>query len=483
MSGEASVTPAEAIALIANGEQGPRTIAVFDFGSAVVGDFSSVIAPAERDDGIVDELCEGAGITFSSISKLIESKRAASRSPGQWAGKTEVEMAALSHQIHEQEIEDSIFPETRQIIAAHRAAGHTIVIAAAASRYEVQSAVAALGIDHLLCTEMEVVEGKLTGAVLGEVLAGPAKAIAVKRFVARHGGALRRSHFYSGCDEDRSLMEAVAFPHPVNPQEALADAARARDWPILRLRSRSAATATNIARNVLGMASILPILHGSLMMGLLGRNKRTSANLIMPTWIGMQLKAAGVSLRVTGAHNLTKRRPAVFLFNHRNNFDASFVASVVKKDYVTIAKAEMAKNPIGKLIALLSHTIFIDRENSDAEQTANTLQQIVDAIEQGFSIIIAPEGTRTRGKPGSLGRFKMGAFHIAMKAKVPVVPVIIRNALDVASRDGPMRPGVVDIAVLPPIEIDETEPRKLAAKARDVRQMFADALGNWPPAV
>lgn len=472
--------------MIANGDQGPRTIAVFDFGSAVVGDFSSAIglrASAERDDAIADELGEAAGIMFSSFSKLIESKRAPARSSGQWAGKTESEMAALGHQIHEQEIEDSIFPEIRQIIAAHRAAGHTIAVATAASRYEVQSAVAALGIDHLLCTEMDLVEGKLTGEILGEVLAGPAKAAAVKRFVTRHGGALRRTHFYSGCDEDLSLMGAVAFPHPVNPQEALADTARARAWPILRLRSRSAATATNIARNVLGLASILPILHGGLMMGLIGRNKRASANLVMPTWIGLQLKAAGVRLRVTGAHNLTRRRPAIFLFNHRNNFDASFVASVVKRDYVTIAKAEMAKNPIGKLIALLSHTIFIDRENSDAEQTASTLQQIGDAIEQGFSIIIAPEGTRTRGKPGSLGRFKMGAFHIAMKARVPVIPVVIRNALDVASRDGPMRPGVVDIAVLPPIEIDEIEPRQLAAKAREVRQIFVDALANWPPAV
>jgi putative phosphoserine phosphatase / 1-acylglycerol-3-phosphate O-acyltransferase len=275
-------------------------------------------------------------------------------------------------------------------------------------------------------------------------------------------------------------MEEVGHPHPINPGKQLGEVARKRRWPVLRFSSRGGVKPATFVRNIAGLASILPILQLGIATGVLGRDKRKSANLIMPAWIGAQLKVAGVKLRVTGTANLERPRPAVFVFNHRNNFDASFVASLVKSDYVTIAKSEMARNPIGKLIAALSPTVFIDREGGDAQKTADTLAQIVDAIGQGYSILIAPEGTRVRGQHNSVGRFKMGAFHIAMTAGVPVIPVVIRNALDVAAREGPMRPGTVDVAVLPPVAVDVAEPRKLAAKAKEVRQMFVDTLSDWP---
>jgi putative phosphoserine phosphatase / 1-acylglycerol-3-phosphate O-acyltransferase len=367
----------------------------------------------------------------------------------------------------------------RQLIAGHREAGHTIVVASAASRYQVEPTVEALGIGHLLCTEVEVVDGLLTGRLVGESMSGLDKAAAIKRFVAEHGGSLAQTHFYADGDEEIGLMGEVGHPHPVNPGKQLAEAARRHRWGVLRFHSRGGTRPATFVRNIAGLASILPILQVAVVTGLLGRDKRKSSNLIMPAWIGTQLKLAGVRLRVTGRENLVQPRPAVFVFNHRNNFDASFVASLVKSDYVTIAKSEMAKNPIGKLVAALSPTVFIDREG-DAQTTADTLAQIVKALEQGFSIIIAPEGTRVRGHPNSVGRFKMGAFHIAMTTGVPIIPVVVRNALDVAARDRPMRRGTVDVALLPPVLIDVSEPRKLAAKAKEVRQMFVDTLNHWP---
>ncbi|MEO6093352.1 MAG: HAD-IB family hydrolase [Novosphingobium sp.] len=475
-------TPAEVIKAIANGAKGPRVIAAIDFDGVLVGGSSGSVLRrdrAKRKELTLAELAQTVGIAFKSMSKVIEANELFARSVSRWAGKTEHEMEEMGGRLYEDQLQDSVYPEMRQLIAAHRQAGHTIVVATAASRYQVEPTVKSLGIDYLLCTEVEVVAGQLTGKVFGDALSGSDKAAAIGRFVSAHEGSLAQTHFYAHGDEELGLMTAVGHPHPVNPGKQLAEASRVRGWPILRLDSRGGATPENFVRGIAGLASILPILQVGMVTGLLGRDKRKSANLIMPAWIGTQLKLAGVELRVTGRENLTIRRPAVFVFNHRNNYDASFVAALVKSDYVTIAKKEMAENPVGKLVAALSHTIFIDRDGGDADKTADVLQQITDAVAQGYSIIVAPEGTRVRGKADSVGRFKLGAFYMAMTANVPVIPVVIRNALDVASRDGPMRPGVVEVAVLPPVSIDASEPRKLAAKAKEVRQMFVDTLANW----
>lgn len=71
------------------------------------------------------------------------------------------------------------------------------------------------------------------------------------------------------------------------------------------------------------------------------------------------------------------------------------------------------------------------------------------------------------------------AHSIETTPGVPVIPIVIRNALDVAARDGRMRPGIVDVA-LPPISVGVAEPRKLAANGKEVRQLFIERLSDWP---
>jgi putative phosphoserine phosphatase/1-acylglycerol-3-phosphate O-acyltransferase len=171
----------------------------------------------------------------------------------------------------------------------------------------------------------------------------------------------------------------------------------------------------------------------------------------------------------------------VFIFNHRNNYDGSFVAALVRTDYVSIAKADMAKNPVGKLVASIMPTVFIERGSGDPQSAAAALQPVVDAVGRGYSIMLAPEGTRVAGHLNSVGPFKKGAFHMAMAAGIPVVPVVIRNALDVASRDAAaMRAGTVDIAVLPPISVEDWTLENMNEKVEEVRQVFIETLNNWP---
>jgi putative phosphoserine phosphatase/1-acylglycerol-3-phosphate O-acyltransferase len=103
---------------------------------------------------------------------------------------------------------------------------------------------------------------------------------------------------------------------------------------------------------------------------------------------------------------------------------------------------------------------------------------LVDAMKhEGKSVVLAPEGTRTISP--RLAPFKKGAFHLAMQAGVPIVPIVIRNAGDVAPKgDFVFRSATVDVQVLPPVDTSGWRVADLNEHVREVRNMFARALGQ-----
>jgi putative phosphoserine phosphatase/1-acylglycerol-3-phosphate O-acyltransferase len=107
------------------------------------------------------------------------------------------------------------------------------------------------------------------------------------------------------------------------------------------------------------------------------------------------------------------------------------------------------------------------------------LEPATRLLGEGISMLVAPEGTRTAGS--GLGEFKKGAFRMAMAARVPIVPIVIRNVDDIASRaSGTMRPGTVDVVVLPPVRVEGWTQRDLGRRIAAVRQSFVDTLEHWP---
>ena len=92
-----------------------------------------------------------------------------------------------------------------------------------------------------------------------------------------------------------------------------------------------------------------------------------------------------------------------------------------------------------------------------------------------MSVCIAPEGTRS--PTPTLGAFKKGAFHIAMAAKVPIVPIVFKNALDPLPKHGlVIRPGTVQVVVLPPIPTARWKERDLDKHIESVRKKFLAAM-------
>jgi putative phosphoserine phosphatase/1-acylglycerol-3-phosphate O-acyltransferase len=142
-----------------------------------------------------------------------------------------------------------------------------------------------------------------------------------------------------------------------------------------------------------------------------------------------------------------------------------------------VAKAELARDPRFAPLGALAGVAYVDR--SDRSQSRAALAPVVEKLRSGISLAIAPEGTRSATP--TLGRFKKGAFHIAVQAEVPIVPVVIRNAGEIMWRASLVaRSGTVDVAVLPPVptvglgldDVDDLVDR--------VRQQFVDTLNDWP---
>jgi putative phosphoserine phosphatase / 1-acylglycerol-3-phosphate O-acyltransferase len=92
---------------------------------------------------------------------------------------------------------------------------------------------------------------------------------------------------------------------------------------------------------------------------------------------------------------------------------------------------------------------------------------------------MSPEGTRSES--GEIGEFKKGAFRMAMQAGVPVVPVVLRNADVLGSRNSAtLRPGTVDVAVLPPVPTADWTLEDLPERIDEIRRSFLATLADWP---
>ncbi|WP_038609288.1 HAD family hydrolase [Corynebacterium ureicelerivorans] len=123
----------------------------------------------------------------------------------------------------------AIYAEARELIAAHKNAGHHVIIISASARILVEPIAQELGVDTVVATEMAVKDGRLTGEVT-RYLKGGAKAEAVRQFAAEHDFDLTNSYAYSDSATDIPMLELVGNPVAVNPDRALKKHALANGW-------------------------------------------------------------------------------------------------------------------------------------------------------------------------------------------------------------------------------------------------------------
>jgi putative phosphoserine phosphatase/1-acylglycerol-3-phosphate O-acyltransferase len=225
-----------------------------------------------------------------------------------------------------------------------------------------------------------------------------------------------------------------------------------RGWPIPMSIMKGKERVVGKLRGLADTASLLTVAIGALGVGLLTGNKRRGINFFTSNWPRLVLATNRVNLNVIGEENLTGERPAVFIFNHRNNFDSIMVAALVRDNWTGVGKKELENNPITAAVGKVLDVAYI---------------------------VVAPEGTRH--DTVEVGAFKKGPFRIAMSAKIPIVPIVIRNAEAVAARDSAtMTRGAVDVAVFPPVSVKDWTVGDLPDRIAAIRQLYLDTLKDWP---
>jgi putative phosphoserine phosphatase / 1-acylglycerol-3-phosphate O-acyltransferase len=472
---------AEAVSDVLAGPSGPAVGAFFDFDGTVIDGYSARDFYRYRlrrfDIGPI-EAAQTLLLGLRGVTTEEDFERFVAHGFAAWAGRSEDELTELGERLFAQHIAARLYPEAWQLIRAHERMGHTMVLASSASRFQVEPAARAVGIEHVLCTPAEVTEdGVLTGRTSGPTLWRQGKADAVCRFAGANGIDLGSSYAYSNGDEDVPFLSAAGYPRAVNPGQHLLAHASEQQWPVLVFAGRGRPGAAQVARTAAAYGGMFSAMATGLAFGLLNRSHRggldTTTSLLGEFGLGL----AGVQLRVHGEQNLWEQRPAVFIFNHQSQLDMVILCKLLRNGVTAVAKKELANDPMVGLAFRLAGVTFIDR--GDHGHGRQALEPAVQRLRDGLSVVIAPEGTRS--VTPALGEFKKGAFHMAMQAGVPVIPIVIRNAGELMWRNSAtIRPGRVDVVVHPAIDVSEWKADELTQRVERVRQLYADTFASWP---
>lgn len=393
-------------------------------------------------------------------------------------GVEEKTFIEVGEDVYHQHLADEIYPEARALVAAHLAKGHTVAIISAATPYQVNPIARDLNIEHVMCTVMEVKDGIFTGNIVEPACWGDGKAYAAKELAKEYDLDLKKSFFYTDSAEDLPLLEIVGNPRPMNPDTKLSALAYQNDWIVYQLNNDKRPGLSNFVRTGLALGSLVPAVINGVASGAMHMSWTDGVNSMMATVGDLVVKMAGLELAVKGQEYLWEKRPAVFIFNHQSSVDMFVAAKLIRKDAVGIAKKELKSMPIIGQLLQAGGVIFIDRK--DKEKAIEAMKPAVDALQSGTSIIIFPEGTRSKDK--TLGAFKKGAFHLAMQAGVPIVPIILRNAADAMPKGGALfRATAIEIKVLPPVSTKKWTKVNMGRNIEKIRNEFLIELGQDIP--
>ena len=166
------------------------------------------------------------------------------------------------------------------------------------------------------------------------------------------------------------------------------------------------------------------------------------------TWGPMVIDMFGSELIVEGLENLPEQGPVVIVGNHQGYADiVAYFAAFQKFQFGFVAKKELGKIPLYGEWMPRVRSVFIER--NDPRASLEAIKRGVELIEQGFSLVIYPEGTRSKGP--ECGPFMKGSLKLATKPGVPIVPVSMHGTYKMYEQTGVMRGARIRIIVHEPI--------------------------------
>mgnify|MGYP002625361174 CR=1 FL=1 len=165
------------------------------------------------------------------------------------------------------------------------------------------------------------------------------------------------------------------------------------------------------------------------------KNRTKDRNLLLYKlshwWANFVVKLSGCKVHVEGLENIPKDRASLFVSNHQSNFDIPLLMSIIDTPKGFIAKKELENIPLLSNWMKSIQCVFMDRDN--LRQSAESIVKGINILKSGHSMVIFPEGTRSKGKTHS--DFKAGSFKLATKSKALIVPVTLDGTYNVLEKN------------------------------------------------
>lgn len=170
-------------------------------------------------------------VKYALAGDRFDFEETAARAASLYAGREQAALKADVREWFSNSLATFVCAQGRERVAYHRARGHVIALLTSGSRFLAQPLAELLGVEHILCTELEVdALGLLTGRHVAPACGGPGKIVYAERFAAEHGLELSRSFFYTDSASDIPMLERVGRPRVINPDRVLLRYARERGW-------------------------------------------------------------------------------------------------------------------------------------------------------------------------------------------------------------------------------------------------------------
>jgi len=199
---------------------------------------------------------------------------------------------------------------------------------------------------------------------------------------------------------------------------------------------------------------LIKTIAGSINAALLRKNSPEAAEeYLLKTTRGMARHLLGLSesrLEIKGLENIPDE-PCVFVSNHQAIFDIILLMSNIEGKLGFVAKKELETTPFVGFWAKAIHSVFIDRSN--IREGMKAINEGVERIREGNSLIIFPEGTRSLSS--EMGEFKKGSMKLATKAGAPIVPITVDGTYRVLETGNRMKGNLLKMTVHKPVIISE----------------------------
>lgn len=185
------------------------------------------------------------------------------------------------------------------------------------------------------------------------------------------------------------------------------------------------------------------------------------------SWARFVVGLSGSTIEVIGEENVPSDTAVVFIANHQGDFDIPILLGYIEKSKAFISKIEILRIPVLSGWMKLMQCTFLDRKNM--RQSVRAMAEAVLTVQRGYSLVVFPEGTRSRGRP--VGEFKAGSFKLALKTGVPIVPVTIDGSWHLFEETRLFKPAAVRVTVHPAIAtagLSREEATALPGRVRDI---------------